>query len=236
MDIHQLKDLIDTIKALPKPEVPEPTMFSIGGRGYFENPTTDILAFFCNSEEIHGLNQLVNEALFDVVCKITSDNKINNISDFHSTSEPQREVPTKTRSRIDLLIEGNEWVMVIENKIFHDQNNPFKDYEDFIISAQDDKFKDKIPIFIVLSPDGSAPQGWLPVSYAEFLLSLKLKLSDAFINQPLNKWLILLREFILHMESIVSEPNIALETKSFILSHLAEIKEVENIKNKTIKA
>ena len=38
------------------------------------------------------------------------------------------------------------------------------------------------------------------------------------------------------MESIVSEPNIALETKSFILSHLAEIKEVENIKNKTIKA
>ena len=80
-------------------------MFSIGGRGYFENPTTDILAFFCNSEEVHGLNQLVNEALFDVVCNVTSDNRINNISDFHSTSEPQREVPTNNRARIDLLIE-----------------------------------------------------------------------------------------------------------------------------------
>lgn len=236
MDMHQLKELIDAIKALPKPEVPEPTIFSIGGRGYFENPTTDILAFFCNSEEVHGLNQLVNEALFDVVCKIASDNKIHNITDFHSTSEPQREVPTNNGARIDLLIEGNEWVMVIENKIFHNQNNPFKDYEDYITSDKDDKFKDKIPIFILLSPDGTAPQGWLPISYAEFLSSLKSKLADAFINQPLNKWIVLLREFILHMESIVSEPNIALETKNFILSHLAEIKEVENVKNKTIKA
>lgn len=171
-----------------------------------------------------------------MVCKIASDNNIHNITDFHSTSEPQREVPTNNGARIDLLIEGNEWIMVIENKIFHNQNNPFKDYENYIISDKDDKFKDKIPIFIVLSPDGSAPKGWLPISYAEFLSSLKSKLADAFINQPLNKWIILLREFILHMESIVSEPNIALETKSFILSHLAEIKEVENIKNKTIKA
>lgn len=55
MDIHQLKELIDAIKALPKPEVPEPTLFSIGGKGYFENPTTDILAFFCNSEEVHAV-------------------------------------------------------------------------------------------------------------------------------------------------------------------------------------
>lgn len=65
MYIIQLKKLIEHIKSLPTPEIPEQTIFSIGGRGYYENPTSDVLAFFCDSEGTHGLGNLMMEALFD---------------------------------------------------------------------------------------------------------------------------------------------------------------------------
>lgn len=67
MNIIQLKQLIEHIKSLPTPETPELTIFGIGSRGYYENPTSDVLAFFCDSEGDHGLGNLMTEALFDAL-------------------------------------------------------------------------------------------------------------------------------------------------------------------------
>jgi len=55
MDIAKTQKLIDTFLALPVPPEPELTIFSIGGRGYYENPTTAILAFFCNPDGLISL-------------------------------------------------------------------------------------------------------------------------------------------------------------------------------------
>ncbi|MDO5768536.1 MAG: PD-(D/E)XK nuclease family protein [Psychrobacter sp.] len=232
MNINQLKQLLEHIKTLPSPELPEQTLFSIGGRGYYENPTSDILAFFCNSEGAHGLGNLMMEALFDALHKLNTETL--SFDDLSVITEPEREVSTKGGKRIDLLLEGNEWVMVIENKIYHQQNNPFKNYQCHIQSQS--QFQGKVPIYIILSPKGGAPEGWHSLSYPQLLDSLKEKLAYAFIDQPLNKWLVLLREFILHIENIMFGRTMPLETMDYVLENIRDIKQAQDLKQKVVNA
>jgi hypothetical protein len=226
MDINQLQQLINDMKALPNNELPEATLFSIGGRGYFENPTTDVLAFFCDSNGPHGLGNLLINALFKALPASLS------FDDVEVISTPEREVRAPGGKRIDLLIEGNDWVMVIENKIYHQQNNPFSAYQRYV---EDNKIlQNKKPIYVVLSPQGDAPKGWLGLSYPTLLTQLKKDLANAFIELPLNKWLVLLREFILHMEGIMAKPAMPEETVEFVLNHLHDIKQVQDLKLQAI--
>ncbi|MGI2029743.1 PD-(D/E)XK nuclease family protein [Endozoicomonas acroporae] len=228
MDLDTLKTLLRKIQALPRAELPEATLFSIGGKGYYENPTTDVLAFFCDSNGAHGLGDLVINALFKALPELPE------LHDFTVISKPEREVKTARGKRIDLLLEGNDWVMVIENKIYHQQNNPFGVYESYV--REHDVFKTMQPLFVVLSPDGTAPHGWQGLSYPSLLKSLKEELAQSFIEQPLNKWLMLLREFILHLEGIMAKPAVPADTIEFVLDHLDEIKQANDLKYKAIDA
>ncbi len=48
-------------------EPPEPTIFSIGGRGYYENVNTDMLAFFMDPNQPHGLGDQILECFFEAL-------------------------------------------------------------------------------------------------------------------------------------------------------------------------
>lgn len=229
----QLKQLIKHIKNLPTPETPEKTIFGIGSRGYYENPTSDVLAFFCDSEGAHGLGNLMMEAVFDSLGYCNQEEALT-FDDISLIAEPEREVFTEDGKYIDILLESNDWVMVIENKVFHKLNNPFKSYQHHI--DKEEQYQGKYPIFVVLSPKGNAPTGWLGLSYPALLDSVREKLAQAFITQPINKWLVLLREFILHLEGIMSGSTISPETTDYILENLREIHQAERLKDKTIKA
>lgn len=122
----RFQKLLEQFKELNPLEVVEPTIFSIGSRGYYENPTTDILAFFCNVNGQHKLGNTVLQALFDCISDVTRELSCTLIT------SPEREVLTKNFKRIDLLLEGPDWVIVLENKIYHQQNNPFADYQNYI--------------------------------------------------------------------------------------------------------
>lgn len=234
MQLEQLKQLIEQIKTLPTPETPELTIFSIGSRGYYENPTSDVLAFFCDSDGAHVLGTLMMEALFEALTTANPESANINFDDYATISEPAREVSTTNNKRIDLLLEGNDWVMVIENKIFHQQVNPFNTYKQHIDSSND--CKEKQTLYVVLSPSGKAPNGWLGLSYPILLDSLKKKLANTFVDQPLNKWMVLLREFILHLEGIMSKSSMPDDTVSYVLDNLAAIKQAEDMKQKVISA
>ncbi|REG85847.1 PD-(D/E)XK nuclease family protein [Marinomonas pollencensis] len=229
----EIEFFFSNLEKLPKVAPPEATIFSIGSKGYYENPTTDILAFFLNDSAEHGLGSLVLEAFLDIVPK---GNQY--LSPLLQT-QPQREVWTKSNKRIDLLLESSDWAMVIENKIYHEQNNPFEDYESFVKNDYPERFKDKNTLFIVLSPSGDVPpisKNWTGISYTNLIKSVKRKLAEQFYKQPLNKWTVLLREFILHMESIVSEPAYPEENISFVLNNLFQFNKAQLLKEQSIKA
>jgi len=211
-------------------DVAEATIFSIGSKGYYENPTTDILAFFCDSNGQHQLGDTALKALLNCLPKEFR------ALDSSLIITPEREVKTQAGKRIDLLLESTDWVMVIENKIYHQQNNPFDNYERFIQEAQNKiRFDGKQVIFVVLSPTGEAlPSGWYGISYPSLISALKTQLAEQFLCQPINKWTLLLREFILHLESLMSQPSVNQQTLDFVLDNLSTIKEIQETKQQAI--
>lgn len=53
---------------------------------------------------------------------------------------------------------------------------------------------------------------------------------------PLNKWQVLLREFILHLETLMGKNTIAAETETFVLENLRNIQEAVLLKNAVVKS
>lgn len=234
MDVGRIRKLVEDVKLLPQPKRFEQTIFSIGGRGYYENPTTDILAFFCDTDAAHNLGDLVLSALFDAIGQ-NATAEYSRPNDLLLSRSPDREVRTATAKRIDLLLEANEWVIILENKIYHHQNNPFFEYEEFYRKHVNTRFVKKKPFFIVLSPAGTAPEGWIGVAYQDLVKSLKEVLSDYFFQQPLNKWMVLLRDFLIHLESLVSKSVIPEETLRYVIENLNGIRQIEEAKQLAIE-
>ena len=90
---------------------------------------------------------------------------------------------------------------------------------------------------MVLSPAGAVEQAnWVGISYPQLIASIKQRLADHFLNKPLNKWTVLLREFLLHLENIMAKPSLSKENIDFVLDNLSEFKAAQNLQEKAIKA
>lgn len=227
MQEEELQALLDKLTTLPAIEKREPNMFSIGARGHYENPVSDVLAFFLWPEAEHGLGNRVLEALLSCLPQ-------GQALDASLVCAPEREASTEKGNRIDMLLESDEWVLVLENKIRHQQNNPFEDYQDHLKTEAAYRHKDFY--YVVLSPEGKAPAGWHGIAYKALLTALSECLGKAFITGPVNKWLVLLREFILHLESLMMKSAIPETTERFVLENLDQIQEMLNLKNNVIKS
>ena len=187
MDIEELKALLDEMEPWFLKPV-EPNIFSIGGRGHYENPISDILRFFCDGTESHGLDSLVSNALLKAL----------NLDPFEVIATNREEV-TGERKRIDIVLEGHSCVVVIENKIFSGQYNPYGKYKKHIENKYT-KNKDGVAykkVYVVLSPTGSVEgeakkdESWQGLSYLALIDSLKSEpiLVQNIMEQPYNKWL-----------------------------------------------
>ncbi|HBC5671025.1 TPA: PD-(D/E)XK nuclease family protein [Citrobacter koseri] len=223
MELSVLQELLIALKSRPSVEQTEPNIFSIGARGHYENPVSDLLAFFIDPDGGHDLGTLVLEAFLK---------RLPGSPNISLLSPPDREVITSTGNRIDIILESDSWVMALENKIWHQQNNPFSDYRQHLCH----QYPDKAHFLVVLSPDGTAPSGWFGMSYWQFLNVLSPKLRMAYAASPQNKWLVLLREFILHLESLMNKNAITPETEWFVLDNLHSIQEMILLKNAVIKS
>ena len=228
--LSTFEQLLSEFSQLQPLDVAELSFFSIGSKGYYENPTTDILAFFFDSNGQHKLGATALKALLHCLHKDHTD------LDCWLVQTPEREVKTESGKRIDLLLEGSNWVMVLENKIYHEQNNPFDLYERYIHVEQQNRYCSKKKLFVVLSPEGEKPpNGWHGVSYPALIAALKTQLAEQFISQPINKWSLLLREFVLHLESLMSQPSVNQQTLEFVLKNFSTIEEIQRVKQQAIK-
>ena len=243
MELEELEKLIEEYKKLPPIKYREKTFFSIGGKGYYENPTSDVLAFFLDSKEEHGLGNLIGDALFTALKEkarkprnFKEDDKKRSLSVRDQTvkSSPGREISYK-RKRIDLLLEGEDWVMIIENKIFHEQINQFDLYMEY--AKKTPGLKDKAhKIFVVLSPDGTAiNDNWYGLSYGELIECIKKAPLSTLIEQPPNKWVVLLRELIINLEEYTMNDTVLPEVSKFIFNNSKKISELITRRKKAME-
>lgn len=228
MKFEALKTLIDEFEKLPFREKKEENIFTIGARGHYENPVSDLLAFFINPSAAHPFKDKVLQALFNCI-KEESEEQFD-IVDTNLVASPQREQVTDNSKRIDLLLESENWVMLIENKIYHYLDNPLDTYTAWAERTYESKEK----IFLVLSIEGTKSENWIGVSWKQFLDEIKKVMADTFLFGELNKWHVLLREYILHLESLVNPFEHTEMEKKFVFDNLLKIKEIISLKKSVI--
>ena len=194
----KLNEILDESRKLKSAKT-EKNIFSIGGRGHYENPISDMLAFFLDQNEEHGFGDQIVQCLFE---SISDEKKPLANSPYRIGREQQ----TQKNNRIDIYMESDDNIVVIENKIHADLINDLNDYRDYAKKQAGNK-----TVFcFVLSPyekTEELPAGWTNINYQILVGNIRNKLDILGVEDELkynlqkNKWRILLREFILNIES-----------------------------------
>jgi len=213
--MDELQNLITQVEFLRRPRT-EKNIFSIGGHGHYENPISDIMAFFIDPKEVHGFGAFFLSSLIECA-------GLKELITPELIVPPRREAFTESGKRIDLLLEGEHWVIVVENKIRHSLNNPFHDYSTYISKLYPHKRK----YYILLSAKKeSPPENWVNVNYTDLIDQLKKNINLYKIDNVNNKWYICLKEYILNMQEQIHKQQIDPARFNFIKENYSDIQEI----------
>lgn len=186
LDLNHLQQLINDFQRLPAAPATQRTFLEIAGFPHYENVCSNILAFYLDPAEAHGLGDLVLRALLAAAGHETvSSNPLTGV-------EVNREVPTANSKRLDLVIKNDDLLIGIENKIYAAPYNPFTEYESYLAGEQGSRTL--VRILLSLYPTASVG-GWVPVRYAQLFDQILAGL-EACVPTADPKYLIFLTDFI----------------------------------------
>ncbi|EXE78025.1 PD-(D/E)XK nuclease family protein [Acinetobacter baumannii] len=219
-----------------KIEERELTFFDTASRKYHENPTTELLAFFLDTNNSHRLGHSFYDGLTKLLGEL--DKELYQF-EFGGVIGVTTEQLTQNGKRLDLVIETDTSLILIENKIGHIQNNPFLDYLEWARKQGNISKKKVIPI--VLCVEGCTTQNeWFGISYLELIASIRNSLAYQIMKSPLNKWVIFATEFLNHLENLYESVEIDMQSVNFIFENLEEIEALNRLKeqayNEIVKA
>lgn len=232
--IQKYKYLLLEAQQYKKPER-EMTIFDTALKNHHENPITELLAFFLNPNNKHQLEDCFYQGLITAL-KQYEQYKDFDFGEFKQLSTQQ--VTTQGKF-IDLWVETDNALIIVEVKIYHHQNNPFKEYEAWAnkkIDHQKRQDQEKRLISIVLCPNGKCTiANWLGLSYTQLATSTRKHVSQYAFNQTLNKWAVFAREFLLHLESFNHLLDIDMSRLNFVVDNMYKIQELIDLKQSVFR-
>ncbi len=167
----------------------------IAGYPHYENVCSNILAFFLDPEEPHGLGTLVLDAL---VCTGSIADAGGGIGGNVSV---EREVSTDAGNRLDILIESDTHAILIENKILAGIGNPFADYTAYLNHRTNgDLLKYKFLLTLVSTHEGSK-WGFKNLTYAEFVDQIRSMLGQ-YVSGADPRYLTIFLDFLTTLENL----------------------------------
>lgn len=189
-----------------------PTFMEIAGYPHFENVSSNILAFYFDTQNPHNFKDLFILSLLQLIN--IDPTKYSNLDSTNII----RELVTDKGKRIDLFIEFEEFTITIENKIFHYLNNDLNNYQDFINS----KHTDKDNYFIVLAPKSNQTNNFYSITYDTFFEQIKTNLGLYILNAN-NEYLNYLKDYILTLNNITKMPEVNKEFYQFFIENKNQI-------------
>ena len=211
MHYNQLQNLLDAFGKLPINGIINPTFMEIAGYPHYENVCSNILAFFFNPTEVHGLKDLCLKTLSSF------DNNKNHLSNV----SVERKVTTHNNNRIDIVIHSDNCILAVENKIFATVYNPLADYASYLKRISSGK---KLFLFILSIKDVNETNlnGFIPVKYSDFFSRLRSNLGE-YSSQADTKYLAMFFDFITTIENLMGETFMKKDTIKFIEERSADI-------------
>jgi hypothetical protein len=199
-ELEEFGGLLDTFGSLQWLERKrQKTLLEIARFPGREIPYSNILAFLLDpNEEEHGLEDLILRSILQAA----------NETDLLKTLPARRvkvtrEDPTEENKRIDIVVETESFLLGIENKIFADTQNPFKEYSEHLkkkAGANGKTWK-----AVLLSLRSEAPDeklcGFKPLCYDDLFVALRGNLG-ARLSSAHPKHLFYLLDFIETLENL----------------------------------
>ncbi|MCL2426213.1 MAG: PD-(D/E)XK nuclease family protein [Oscillospiraceae bacterium] len=200
MEVEKLNQLLVDFSKLPKLNIPEKTFFDVSGYPHYENVCSNILQFFFDVSEQHGMKDLFLKSLF---CILPEDKRFD--TDFAET------FVRREYSNIDILIETDEYYIIIENKVFSGLHNDLSKYLADIKQKRKDEsneHKEIIPIVLSIRRDLKDEErveinksNFIHVTYSDFFDRIRSNLGG-YIELSNGEWLVFLKNFISNMSSL----------------------------------
>lgn len=177
--------LVDKFRRLPH-EKQNLTFMEVSGYPHYENVCSRILGFYLDSKQQHELKDLFISAIL----KITKNTCSTNIQSI------QTEFATRN-GRLDILVEGDDFILAIENKIFHWLANDLDDYAHAVRQkAKNSKQEIKIVLGLSNSNDPKILRsGFISCTYEKLWNEVK-SLLGSYIAKANPKWVTYLLDFI----------------------------------------
>ncbi|MEJ7840484.1 MAG: PD-(D/E)XK nuclease family protein [Rubrobacter sp.] len=191
--VHPATKLLADFRALPSRKERPRTFLEIASYPHYENACSNILAFFMDPEESHGLGTLVLDALM-----FTGDNTEAE-KGIGGNVSVEREVIT-SKGRIDLLVTSDDHAIVIENKIHAGVSNPFSDYADHLGHIADGRSKRKFLLTLYPTSEGSE-WGFTNLTHEEFVRQIRSRLG-LYVSDVDARYLIVFLDFLNTLESL----------------------------------
>lgn len=190
-----------------KEQAHHPTYLEIAGKAHKEDVISNILSFFFDSQQPHGLGSIFLEAF--LVCMGEQD------SYQGSPVISYREVTTAKGKRIDIVLETEEFVLIIENKINHWLHNDLNEYA----AHARRQYKNKKVLLAVLSMDAQncAPQ-FTNVTYTDFIRVLDERLHYG-INVSGNNYQFLLNDFFQTLKNLRIKTMVNEQIRTFLVEN-----------------
>jgi hypothetical protein len=193
LSIDQISNLFVDLKKLPKAVNREPTFMEIAGYPHFENVCSNILAFYLQPSNEHGFGTLFLDVLATLIApEIVVDGQAVDI---------RREVLTNAGNRIDLIIESDNYVLGIENKIYADTCNPFQDYSAYLESLSGGRRIYKVLLSLRSIQPSSQLCGFEPIGYEIFFQKVLEKIGSCF-SLAREPHITFVRDFIQTMQNL----------------------------------
>lgn len=218
MNKNEYLELLSEFESLP---FQSETVFDIAGFPHYENVCSNILKFYLNPNNEHGLGDLFFSSLMYIVGEDESK------PDFIKID---REVPTRKGGRIDIVIETENLIIGIENKIFHYLANDLADYSDSINDWAKPNNLKQVKIILGLRKELES-SGFISRSYKELWAEIKKRLGN-YVSTSSQKWLLYLVDFMTSIEKLNGGNMELNEADKFFIKNAEKVNELINAKNK----
>ncbi len=213
-------ELLHMYESLPETLESE-SIFEVAGYPHYENVCSNILAFYFNPHNEHGLGNLLLSSLMNLAGE----------SEFHQKNvSVSRELTTIKGGRIDIVIETDNQLIGIENKINHILVNDLADYSDTLTELA--RYNELNVVKVIFSlRDETESCGFISITYEQFLRKVRERLGD-YISTSSQKWLLYLIDFMNTIECL-NGANMEIDKRDqFFIENEERVNALLNDRNK----
>lgn len=212
MPSEHIARFLKEVHQLPPPPPTQPTIFEITGYPHLENVSSNVLAFYLQPNNPHGLGNMLLRTLYHVIDYPAHEVEMLDVS-IH------REETTAKNKRIDIIIETESTIIGIENKIYHVLSNDLGAYWQHLSSNA--KGRDIMGVVLSLKPVALPEKSkFVCITYKDWFETFDLELEH--LDFP-SKYTVFLQDFVRTIRKLTKGISMDVDKINFFRDHQEEL-------------